>query len=518
MLEARLPRHARRVGVVVTRPGVVALAAALLVRSLAAQLPEADTAFGKGDYAAARAGYDRVLAADSLNRRALYRLAILDGWDGKPARALARLDRLRRLEPGDEDFMVTQAQVLAWAGRTRASTALYDSILSRSPNRSDALAGRARTIAWGGDLDRAEALWRQALERHPNDAELLIGLAQTLFWKGQPGLAEAYAARARAVAPEDRTARDLERVVRAALRPEVATSVDGASDSDDNHFVAQEALLTGSLGAELRATVRAGWRRATDLRGAGTSYGAAGVVMAALGRGAVLRAGLGIRRVDSDTGPAHPPLPSRTPLTAELGLGLRPGRYTALSGAYSRTPFDETAGPMRLGVTTDVLDLHVDASPRPGWSISGGGGGAWLSDGNGRYSAVGAVLGRVVRGLQIGPFARILGYREPRLGRYYTPTRFSTIEGRAVYQWQRSRWGVRADGGLGSQHLVVHGAVPQTETEWHLGLSVSHGWGASNALALVGSVTNSAAATTTTGLPGAGFRYRTLGLRFQQGL
>src|SRR2546422_5275070 len=33
----------------------------------------------------------------------------------------------------------------------------------------------------------------------------LIGLAQTLYWKGQPGLAEAYAARARALAPEDRS-------------------------------------------------------------------------------------------------------------------------------------------------------------------------------------------------------------------------------------------------------------------------------------------------------------------------
>src|SRR3989441_7094453 len=110
--------------------------------------------------------------------------------------------------------MVAQAQVLAWAGKTRASEALYDSALARSPDRTDALAGRARAVAWGGDLDRAEQLWRAALTRHPDDAELLIGLAQTLYWKGQPGLAEAYAARARALAPEDRVARDLERAVR----------------------------------------------------------------------------------------------------------------------------------------------------------------------------------------------------------------------------------------------------------------------------------------------------------------
>src|SRR5437016_10410509 len=37
----------------------------------------------------------------------------------------------------------------------------------------------------------------------------------------------------------------------------------------------------------------AGWRHGTDPRGAGTSYGGGGVVTAALGHGAVFRAGLG---------------------------------------------------------------------------------------------------------------------------------------------------------------------------------------------------------------------------------
>ncbi|HYU00623.1 MAG TPA: tetratricopeptide repeat protein, partial [Gemmatimonadales bacterium] len=199
---------------------------------LAAQLPQADEAFRRGEYGAARAGYEQVLTADSLNQRALFRLAILDSWDGKVARSLQRFGRLRRLDPKDEDVMVAQAQVLAWAGHTEASLILYDSVLSRSTGRVDALAGRARVVAWRGDLERAERLWRAALAAHPDAAELLIGLAQTLYWKGQPALAEAYAARARAAAPEDRTARDLERAVRAALRPEVATTADGAGDSD----------------------------------------------------------------------------------------------------------------------------------------------------------------------------------------------------------------------------------------------------------------------------------------------
>jgi len=476
---------------------------------LAAQLPQADEAFRRGEYAAARAGYERVLAADSLNQRALFRLAILDSWDGKLARSLQRFGRLRRLDPKDEDVRVAQAQVLAWAGHTEASFILYDSVLARSPGRVDALAGRARVVAWRGDLERAERLWRAALAAHPNAAELLIGLAQTLYWKGQPALAEAYAARARAAAPEDRTARDLERAVRAALRPEVATNADGAADSDHNDFVAQEATVTGSLGPAVRGTLQAGWRHATDSTRAGSSYGSGGYVIAALGRGAVLRVGVGVRRVAPDG------LPGRAPFTAQLGLGMHPARYAAVSVGYSRTPFDETAGLMRQAPTIDAVDLSFDVSPGAGWSISGGGGGAWLSDGNRRYSAVAAVLGRAVRGLQLGPFARVLGYRRAAPGLYFAPDRFSVLEARVVYQWQRSRWGVRADGGLGSQQ-VFRGAAHQTA--WHFGLSVSRAWGANNEVALVGSVTNSAGATSTTGTRTEAFRYRTLGLRFRQGL
>src|SRR5256886_8021803 len=96
--------------------------------------------------------------------------------------------------------------------------------------------------------------------------------------------------------------------------------------------------------------------------------------MAARGRGAVWRGGLGARRVEPDGGRA------RTPLTAQLGLGLRPGRYTAVSLGYSRTPFDETAGLMQQDLTVDAVDLSFDISPGPGWSLSGGGGGAWFSD------------------------------------------------------------------------------------------------------------------------------------------
>src|SRR5260370_23502597 len=115
--------------------------------------------------------------------------------------------------------------------------------------------------------------------------------------------------------------------------------------------------------------------------------------MGGLGNGAVLRAGLGGRRVvPGDTGAVRVLLPARTTLTAQLGLGLRPGRYTAVSVSYARTPFDETTALMRTSLTLDAVDLNIDVSPGGGWSLSGGANATWLSDGNRRLAPVAAGL------------------------------------------------------------------------------------------------------------------------------
>lgn len=487
------------------------VAVTLVGRGLAAQLPEAEEAFRRGDQRAARAGYEAVLRRDSANVRALYRLAVLDSWDGKLQRSLERFGRLRRLEPADPDIMVAHARVLAWAGKTGVAERLYDSVLATRPDRSDALAGRARAIAWAGDLDRAERLWRSALEVHPEDAEILVGLAQTLFWRGKPELAESYVTRARQLAPDEREARDLLSLVRAARRPAITTAGSYAHDSDDNAFVAQDGSITGSLGRDLRGTLQAGWRRATDPARTGLSYGAGGYVIAPLGRGAVLRAGLGIRRLAPDGGTA------RSSLTAQLGIGLRPARFAALSLAYSRTPFDETALLIDSGYVMDGVDLSFDATPRPGLSISGGGGLAWLSDAvsNRRAGGVLAVMTTPWRGIELGVLGRMMGYRIPNPGAgYFAPNRFGVLEARVTGTWRRERWAIRTDAGVGTQQV---GTGAPTQAEWHVGLGVTRGWSANNELTLTGSLTNSAATRSGTATA-AGFRYGTISLRVQQGL
>src|SRR5207237_4794411 len=151
----------------------------------------------------------------------------------------------------------------------------------------------------------------------------------------------------------------------------------------------------------------AGWGRGAVGGVGGARYGAGGQLSAPLGANAAVQAGLGVRRLEPDLGRAT------TPLTAALGLRFRPSRDVAAGVGYSRSPFDDTAALIDSGFVVDALDWSVDISPSPRWSVSAGGGGAWLSDGNHnrRYSAVAAVLARVAPGGRVGPVARVVGDR-----------------------------------------------------------------------------------------------------------
>lgn len=467
------------------------------------QVIRADSAFIAGDFARARVFYEQALAADSLNERALWRLALLDSWDNQLDRSLQRFARARQLDPANPDLMVAQARVLSWAGRTAAAVALYDTALTQDTGRVDALAGRAQSVAWAGDLERAEGLWRSALAAHPDDASLLVGLAQTLYWKGEPGLARTYVDRARAVAPGDAAARDLERVLRAAVRPDVGTSFTGAGDSDHETFYFQDLWISGPVLKDVRGTLTGGWRRAGISDTSNSSYGVSGLLATTLAPRLGARFGLGVRHLQSRMG-------NHTPMTAQLGVSWQPAPFAALGLGYSRASFDETRTLIDSGFTIDNLDFSFDLDPKPAISISGGAGGTWFSDGNRRLSGIVGMLGGLGHGMSLGAFGRMMGYRTPNANHgYFSPDRFTVAEARAIYNIRRGHWGLRADGGVGGQQ--VSSTVPW-QGEWHLTAILSHNWNGGE-ITLEGLLTNSAGSNTV-----GAFRYHSLTLGFHQGL
>lgn len=482
--------------------------ALLLPRLAAAQLPEAEDAFDRGDFRTARVLYDSALALDSLNPRALFRLATLDSWDGKLRRSLARFAILRRLERNDPDEMVAHARVLSWSGQLKWAAALYDSILTIDSTRTDAIAGRIRMIAWGGDLNRAERLWREALARHPDDPEILVGLGQTLEWQGEPDLAELYVARARQLAPSDREANDLLSQVRAERRPLLRITSDAANDIEHNSFVEFGGSVTALVRPSLQAALRTTWRANSDPGATSHSSGAdAWLVRSFLPR-VTLRAGGGVRVLTPDAGA------TRSFATVQLGAGLHPKNFLSIAATYQHYPFDETRLLVDSGFVWNEVGVDVDASPTANLDFSGGWNEAWLSDGNHRRTVNAAAMVGVVHGLRIGVYGRSMAYDALSASRsYFSPTRFLLGEGRVVFFLRTPGWWMRTIAGLGAQQV---GKDAPTQLEWHGDAAVGHSWRSVDEVSLVGTYTNSAQATTATAIS-TKYRYWSVGLRYQIG-
>jgi hypothetical protein len=314
--------------------------------------------------------------------------------------------------------------------------------------------------------------------------------------------------RARAVAPEDASARDLERILRAAVRPDAGTSFTGAGDSDHETFYYQDLWIAGPIAGDARGTLTAGWRRATDDSHAdpNTSYGVSGLLTVPVTPRLGARAGLGVRQLQSDSG-------NHTPVAAQVGMSWQPAGFAALGLGYSRASFDETATLIVHGFTTQNVDFSFDLDPKPTLSISGGAGATWFSDsGNRRLSGVLAVLAGLGHGVSAGVYGRMMGYRVAGHG-YFAPGRFSVAEARVIYNLRRGHWGLRTDGGLGGQQIIPIGfSTGAWPSEWHLTAVLSHSWNGGE-VTLEGLLTNSAGASTV-----GAFRYHSLTLGFHQGL
>jgi tetratricopeptide (TPR) repeat protein len=500
------------VGIVVSRVlrcAALIGSALLLPRLAAAQLPEAEDAFDRGDFRAARVLYDSALALDSLNPRALFRLATLDSWEGKLKRSLARFALLRRLERNDPDEMVAHARVLSWSGQLKWAAALYDSVLTIDSTRTDAIAGRIRMIAWGGDLNRAERLWREALVRHPDDPEILVGLGQTLEWQGEPDLAELYVARARQLAPSDREANDLLSQVRAERRPLLRITSDAANDKEHNSFVAFTGEVTALLRPSLQGALRTTWRANSDTTsGSVTSHSSgadAWLVRSFLPR-LTLRAGGGVRVLNPAVGA------SKSFATVQLGAGLHPKNFLSIAANYERYPFDETRLLVDSGFVWDELSLDVDASPTANLEFSGAWNEAWLSDGNHRRTVNAAAMVGVVHGLRVGAYGRSMAYDTTPGRGYFAPDRFLLGEGRMVYLLRSPGWWMRTIAGLGAQQV---GKGAPTQLEWHADAAVGHSWRSVDEISLVATYTNSAQPSAATAP--IDYRYWSAGLRYQIG-
>jgi hypothetical protein len=451
------------------RPGLLSLFGILLFTAppVLAQQAAADSAWMAGDFHLARINYERVLATDPQSVRANYRLGILASWDGNLDSALILIRRARVADPRDPDIRTTEARVLSWDGKTDQAIALYDSVVTEFPEHADALAG----------------------------------LSQVYLWQGRYSTSRVYASRALAVDPEGTLPRELDRTVRAALRPQLEITLGWSNDSDDNtswwQTIAGSYLLTdafrafGSVGAlEASDPFRDATRLSVET---GLSYGLGNLYATAA---------LGLRNLSPDAGS------SRTEGTFRLSGGFRLGSAGVGIG-FAHYPFDETALLIGRNLDINAWELSGDAVLSPGLNLGVGAGFTSFSDDNRRASGVVALTKTIKRDFFVGVMARALGYDFKGIG-YFSPDWFSVYEARGGYSRSGVQWTGRISGGLGIQQV---GSGARVQSEWHLEGRLGRKWGLMNSVEIFAGLSNSAESSTT-----GAFEYRTAGLVVRLGL
>jgi tetratricopeptide (TPR) repeat protein len=504
--------------------------------SLVAQRAVADEAWVQRRYEAARVSYQQVLAQDPGDIQANLRIGTLLSWQGKLDSSLIFLDRARAADPSHLEIRLTQARVLAWNKKYAAALARYDSLLIEYPELREAALGRARTLAWLGRLDAARSVYRQilaadstdhealagaaqvsawsgelglaeeeyrkVLNRNPRDLEAQVGLGYVYLWRGREALAGRQAQQALAIDSTHTAGRELRRAVREATRPSVESSANWSNDSDDNTSFGQTLSATAPMGEGIGLTGTINALETSDRLREATRVGAEAGFSVRSGDVRV-SGGAGARRLYPDV--AAP----RTSATYHAGLSFRPIPRLGLSVGYSRSPFDEIAGLIERGLDIELLEGGADIRASSSLTVHGGAGALWVSDGNSRTSFIGSVNQKLGRQFLVGLLGRTLSYEQRGTG-YFSPDRFSVLEGVAGFTHESRAWVANLSGGLGAQKVGEQGA---TQAEWHVEGRVGPRWGTGNRVELFGLITNSAVSSTT-----GAFRYRAAGLSVRLGL
>jgi tetratricopeptide (TPR) repeat protein len=502
----------------------------------AAQQREADEAWSEGRYEVARRGYEQVLKQNPNSAEANLRLGILVSWDGKLDSALVLIARARAASPTDVEAALTHARVRSWNKQHKAALATYDSVLSRVPALRDAQLGRAQTLswagrlqeadsiyrrlirknssdrearlgqaqvsAWGGKLQAAEEGYRTILAQHPRDIEATTGLAYVHYWRGNVAESRRLLATALAVDSTHRSARELRHSIDYATRPADELTAAWSNDSDRNTSFWQTLGATVPAGDHLTVTGSLNALETSDPLRDGRRFGAEGGLSVTLGAITLSGAG-GARRIIPELAP------SRTSATYGGRLALRPARLIGFHLGYSRMPFDEIAALMERALDMEVFEAGFDVRPFRGFSLYGSGSRLWLSDDNSRSGVAAGISQKLGRRLSVGIFGRRLSYERSGIG-YFSPDRFSVLEGTAAYSVETRTWGGSLGGGLGAQQVGRDGTA---QTEWHIDGRVGRGWGLGNRVELFGLITNSAVSSTT-----GAFRYRSAGVNVRLGL
>ena len=215
-------RGARRLGSVLV--GALLLVLLLTPVPASGQDP-ANQAWEAGNLDRARELYAERLAQDSTDTQALYRLALLRGWNQEYGESIALFNELIERSPANLEARISRARVFAWqddlgratrdlaelveehpdyvpaiealatfrswAGEYDLAMELFDRIEELDPDNRAVRYQRARVLGWANRFDDARAAYDSLLAEDPDDVTALLGLARILSWEDRLDSAQA---------------------------------------------------------------------------------------------------------------------------------------------------------------------------------------------------------------------------------------------------------------------------------------------------------------------------------------
>ncbi|HWP36346.1 MAG TPA: tetratricopeptide repeat protein [Gemmatimonadales bacterium] len=402
----------------------------------------------------ARRVYAALVAADSFDSRAVFRLARLTP---RAAEALRLYRRYTQLEPDDPWGHMALGDALARAGRYHEGLASYAVAERLAPGERDVAVGRARLHARAGRTDAAVAAYERWLAHHEDDAEAWRELGRELMRAGRARGAASAFERSLALEPDGVTGRRLT-LARAASLPAIDPHATWSRDSDGNTAL--------GFGGELDISPEDRLRWGVSLRRVGLADGLNTASLLGVGvrarwrpRATVsVRAALDAERLESsataDPARVRPALDARVSVRAPGGgpsLDIQTQSAVLSAGpALLASQVRRTEAALRLDLPLRPLRLRAGAR---GAAVSGGGltnYRSWLSGG----AAI-----PVADGIEMVGLYHRLSYRDSTSAGYFAPRLAEVLEVGSYVEVEPGGWLLALDVGAGAQRTAPHGQL-----------------------------------------------------------
>ena len=161
-----------------TLPVSLCLLIALSVSANEDLFDSAAKAASEGDLVLMQKTYERILAAESGNVRALNGKATAQAWRGNYFAAIETYQRSLAIESDNREALVGIGYAFAWAGDFSYAQAYFDRVHALKPGDYEAQKGSAYVALWSGDAETARARFTDLSVTSGMDPEISVALGQ----------------------------------------------------------------------------------------------------------------------------------------------------------------------------------------------------------------------------------------------------------------------------------------------------------------------------------------------------